>query len=71
MDDPKSAKARDPHAPKQDPNLITEEDLVEIQLLDDFLVQHQRAFDEKKALWKNFISRAKEEARDKLESLKE
>lgn len=43
VDDQK--KEKDPHAPKQDPNLITEEDLVEIQLLDDFLVTHQRAFD--------------------------
>ena len=46
VDDQK--KEKDPYAPKIDPNLITEEDLVEIQLLDDFLLQHQRAFDQKK-----------------------
>jgi len=34
---------------------ITEEDLVELQLLDDFLTQHERSFEQKKALWRFFI----------------
>ena len=41
--------------PKKDLTVITEEDLVEIQILDDFLTAHQRAFDQKKALWHMFI----------------
>ena len=41
--------------PKVDQNIITEEDLVEIQLLDDFLVNHQRTFDQKRNLWLSFI----------------
>jgi hypothetical protein len=57
--------------PKSDSNVITEEDMVEIQLLDNFLTTHQRKFDEKKAYWNMFIQRAKEENREKLESLKE
>ena len=35
------------------------------------MVSHQRAFDEKKALWNRFIQLAKDEQRDKLESLRE
>ena len=57
--------------PKVDQNIITEEDLVEIQLLDDFLVNHQRTFDQKRNLWLSFIQRAKDDIRDKLDSLKE
>lgn len=41
--------------PKKDLTVITEEDLVDLQILDDFLVAHQRAFDQKKALWHMFI----------------
>ena len=51
--------------------MITEEDLVEIQLLDDFLVSHQRSFEQKKNLWQSFIQRAKDDIRDKVDSLKE
>lgn len=69
VDDPK--KDKDNMPPKADPNVITEEDLVEIQLLDDFLVGFQRSFDQKKAIWNLFIQKAKEEQREKLESLKE
>ena len=51
-----SKKEKDANAPpKTDSKVITEEDLVEIQLLDDFLVSHQRAFDRKKAMWNQFI----------------
>lgn len=59
VDDPK--KDKDNMPPKSDPNIITEEDLVEIQLLDDFLVGFQRNFDRKKAIWNMFIQKAKEE----------
>ena len=41
--------------PKTDANVITEEDLVEISLLDDFISEHQHKFDQKKALWNAFI----------------
>ena len=51
--------------------VITEEDLVDMQLLDDFLTRHQINFEQKKSLWKNFIDRAKEECRDKLDSLRD
>lgn len=57
--------------PKTDQNVITEEDMVEIQLLDDFLTTHQRKFEQKKLLWNTFIQRAKEEIREKLETLRE
>lgn len=42
-----------------------------MQLLDDFLTRHQINFEQKKSLWKNFIDRAKEECRDKLDSLRD
>ena len=51
--------------------VITEEDLADMQLLDDFLTSHQRNFEHKKSLWRSFIDRAKEECRDKLESLRD
>lgn len=50
--------------------IITEEDLVEIQLLDDFLIQHQRSFDHKRSIWRFFIHTAKEECRKKIETLR-
>ena len=40
-------------------------------LLDDFLARHQRNFEHKKSLWKNFIERAKEECREKIDSLRD
>jgi len=47
---------QDPNAPKPEPsNVITEEDLIEIQLLDDFLVKHRRSFENKKEVWNKFI----------------
>lgn len=42
---------------------ITEEDLVELQLLDDFLTQHERSFEQKKALWRFFIQSAKDQCK--------
>jgi hypothetical protein len=42
-----------------------------MQLLDDFLTQHQRSFDQKKALWNMFIQKAKDEQKEKLDQLKE
>ena len=72
MNADETKKEKDSHnAPKTDANVITEEDLVEIQLLDDFLVSHQRSFDHKKSLWLGFIQRAKDDCREKLDSLKE
>lgn len=50
---------------------ITEEDLVEIQLLDDFLTQHERSFEQKKDLLRFFIQSAKDQCKDKIESLRE
>ena len=42
---------KDHFKPKTDQNVITEEDMVEIQLLDDFLTTHQRKFEQRKMLW--------------------
>ena len=67
VDDQKSGT----HQPKIDPNVITEEDLVEISLLDDFLAQHEQAFDAKKELWQRFIQKSKEAIRNKLEEMKD
>ena len=43
------------HIPKKDMTVITEEDMIELSMLDDFLTQHQRSFEQKKALWNLFI----------------
>lgn len=59
------------HITKPDENVITDEDLIDMQLLDDFLTQHQRSFDQKKALWNMFIQKAKDEQKEKLDQLKE
>ena len=45
--------------------------MIDLQLLDDFLTQHQRAFDRKKGLWNMFIQKAEEAKKDKIDSLKE
>ena len=39
--------------------------------MDDFLTQHQRKFNEKKALWNLFIQSARDAIKNKLEALKE
>lgn len=63
---------KNPNVPvKKDNGIITEEDMIDLQLLDDFLTSHQRAFDQKKSLWHTFIQKANDAKKDKLESLKE
>ena len=44
---------------RPDPNMITEEDMIEIQLLDDYITKIEFNFQRKRELWEEFISECK------------
>ena len=54
---------------RADPNMITEEDLIDIELLDNYIANIEHKFTTKKELWETFIESCKQKGQAKCTEL--